>query len=252
MQRTDILGVDVGASGIKGAIVDVQSGTLLTERLRFETPEPATPTAMAETFKQLVDHFNWDGKVIGCGFPSVVIQGVAKSAANIDKAWVGTNIETLFSEASGRTVHAINDADAAGIASVLFGNGRGVKGTILFITIGSGLGSAILVNGHLVRNTELGHLYMDDTIAEKYASARVRKREGLSWDEWGYRFNLFLQHLERIFSPDLILLGGGGSKKFDRYMHRLHTQAPVKPEGLQNQAGIIGAAYFAAHYRKTF
>ena len=244
MLRKDVLGIDVGASGIKGAIVDTEKGEFISERIRLETPTPATPKAMADTFAELVKSFDWDGDVIGCGFPAIVKNGVAQSAANIEETWIDTSIEDLFSHACGKTVKAINDADAAGIASMHYGDGKGQGGVVLFITIGSGLGSAVFIDGQLVPNTELGHLFIDDALAETYASGRARKKLGLSWEEWGFRFNKYLRHLERLFSPDLILLGGGGSKRFDHYKDQLHLETPVKPAGLRNKAGIIGAAWY--------
>ncbi|MCB0642109.1 MAG: ROK family protein [Phaeodactylibacter sp.] len=250
MSNKKILGIDVGASGIKGAIVDLEKGDFITERIRLETPNPATPHAMARTFAQVVKALSWKGDVIGCGFPAIIKNGIAQSAANIEETWVDTNVETIFSKACGKTVKVINDADAAGIASMTYGDGRNQKGTVLFITIGSGLGSAVFTDGQLVPNTELGHLFIDDELAETYASGRARKRLNLSWDEWGYRFNKYLRHLERLFSPDLILLGGGGSKRFDQFQDQLRLRTPVRPEGMQNKAGIVGAAYYGAQFLK--
>lgn len=248
MSNKKILGIDVGASGIKGAIVDLQKGDFVSERIRLETPDPATPHAMAKTFAQLVKALAWKGDLIGCGFPAIIKNGIAQSAANIEETWIDTNVEKVFSQACGKTVKVINDADAAGIASMTYGDGRNSKGTVLFITIGSGLGSAVFTEGKLVPNTELGHLYIEDELAETYASGRTRKRQDLSWEEWGYRFNKYLRHLERLFSPDLILLGGGGSKRFELYADQLRLQTPVKPESLQNKAGIIGAAYYGSKF----
>lgn len=246
MQERTVLGIDVGASGIKGAVVDVVAGQLLNERIRLETPDPATPAAMAETFAELVRRHNWKG-LIGCGFPSIIKDGVAHSAANISEAWIGTNVVEAFSMACGCPVEVLNDADAAGLAEMQFGLGKGEMGTVLLITIGSGLGSALFIDGKLVPNTELGHIFLRDKkkVAEYYASANARKREDLSWEEWGMRFNEYLQNIERVLNPDLILLGGGTSKRFDKYDSYLSIQATVKPALLLNSAGTIGAAIYA-------
>ena len=194
MDHSKVLGIDVGASGIKGAIVDINSGEMLTERLRLPTPQPSTPEEMAATFRTLVRMHYWSGPV-GCGFPAIVKRGVAHSAANIDDAWVGTSVEKTFSEASGCPVHALNDADAAGLAEMQFGLGKGKDGTVLLITIGSGLGTALFSEGELVPNTEFGHIRMHGQIAEHYAANSIRKEEDLSWEEWGYRFNEYLHYL---------------------------------------------------------
>lgn len=239
-----ILGVDIGGSGIKGAIVDTQSGLLVGERHRIETPQPATPEAMAQTLKQLVNHFDWQGP-IGCGFPATIHHGVAFSAANIDASWVNTSVEQLFQQTTECPCFVLNDADAAGIAEMRFGQGRNRDGVVMMITIGTGLGSAIFVNGQLHPNTELGHLKMKGRIAEHYCSDAVRQREELSWNKWGRRFNRYLQRLEFLFNPDLFILGGGSAQRFDRFAEELHVRAPVVPAQSLNQAGIIGAALYA-------
>lgn len=245
MKDTKVLGIDVGASGMKGAIIDINSGELLTERIRLETPQPAKPSAMAETFRTIVRMHNWSGTV-GCGFPTIVKKGVAHSAANIDNDWIGASIEKIFSEASGCHVHALNDADAAGLAEMQFGLGKGKEGTVLLITIGSGLGTALFSEGILVPNTEFGHLLMNNgMVAEHYASNSVRKEEELPWEEWGNRFNEYLHHIERLISPDYIILGGGISKRFEEYSDFLDVETPVSPALLYNNAGAVGAAYFA-------
>lgn len=246
MQKHKVLGVDVGASGIKGGIVDVKTGELLTERLRIPTPLPATPNKMADTFVELLKLHGWKG-LVGCGFPSIVKKGVAHSAANIDAAWKGTNIEKVFGKASGLTVKALNDADAAGIAEMRFGAGKKVKGIVIVITIGSGLGSSIFLNGQLLTNTELGHIYLkgQDNIAEHYASSGAKKRLDLSWEDWAKRFNHYLKHIEHIFSPDMIILGGGASKRFNRFEDIITINTKVVPAKLLNNAGTIGAACHA-------
>ncbi|MEM6967521.1 MAG: ROK family protein [Bacteroidota bacterium] len=245
MTENQVLGIDVGGSGIKGAIVDVSNGKLLTERYRLPTPQPAKPKAVADIFKAVVNHFKYDGK-IGVGFPAIVKNGVAHSAANIDKKWLGTDIEKLLSGATGCPVYVRNDADVAGIAEAQHGAAKKQKGIVILLTIGTGIGSAIFNNGNLLPNSELGHLKFKESIAEHYTADSVRKREDLSWDEWGKRFNEYLQHLDRIFSPNLIVLGGGTSKKFDKFKAHIEVEAKVVPAKLLNHAGIIGAASLVA------
>ena len=240
-----ILGVDIGGSGIKGAIVDTTSGELVTERHRIDTPQPATPEAIAAVLAQLVLHFDWKG-VIGCGFPAAIQHGVARTAANISHAFIGSNIDKLFSEATNCPCFNVNDADAAGMAEMHFGQGQGQTGVVLLITIGTGLGTAVFVNGKLLPNTELGHLYLENGLeAERYASDAARKVEDLGWKVWGRRFNSYLCMMERLFWPDLIILGGGASKKFDKFKELLLLETPVKPAAFLNQAGIVGAALHA-------
>ena len=236
-----VLGIDVGGSGIKGAPVDIKKGELLSERLRLETPKPATPKAVAETFAKLVKMHSWKGP-IGCGFPAIVSHGVALSAANIDKKWIGTDIEKLFSKVSGCEVRVLNDADAAGVAAMRYGAGKGVNGTVLMLTIGTGIGSALFIDGKLVPNTEFGHLKFKDGIAEHYAANSVRKAQNLSWEVWGKRFNEYLLHLDRILSPDLIILSGGASKRFDEFRHVITTKTKIIPSNMLNNAGTVGAA----------
>ncbi len=239
-----ILGVDVGGSGIKGAVVDVTTGELQTDRLRLETPHPATPAAVSATLAELVKMHNYKG-IIGCGFPAIIKEGEARSAANISKKWIGTNVIESFSLACRNPVEVLNDADAAGLAEMRFGLGKGHRGVVALITIGSGLGSALFINGRLVPNTEFGHMQMHGDIAEAYASNKTRKEEDLDWETWGQRFNEYLAYLNRIINPDLVLLGGGASKKFDKYEEYLDTDFPVKPAQLRNNAGTIGAAVHA-------
>ncbi|MCD2451364.1 ROK family protein [Methylicorpusculum oleiharenae] len=240
-----ILGVDIGGSGIKGAIVDTITGTLITERHRIKTPKPATPEAIAEVLAQLVTHFNWNGPV-GCGFPAAIQHGVAKTASNISKSFIGCNIDKLFTETTHCTCYAVNDADAAGMAEIYFGEGADQSGVVMLITIGTGLGTALFTDGKLMPNTELGHLFLENgASAEHYASDAVRKSEDLSWKSWGNRFNTYLTLMEKLFWPDLIILGGGASKKFDKFNAQLTVQTPVKPAAFLNQAGIVGAALYA-------
>jgi polyphosphate glucokinase len=240
-----ILGVDIGGTGIKGAIVDTMTGELMTERHRIETPQPATPEAIAAVLAQLVTHFHWNGP-IGCGFPAAIQHGVARTASNISNMFIGTNIDKLFSEATQCPCYNVNDADAAGMAEMYFGEGAGQPGVVLLITIGTGLGTVLFTGGKLLPNTELGHLYLENGVeAERYASDAVRKIEDLGWKPWGNRFNTYLIMMEKLFWPDLIILGGGASKKFDKFKEKLTVKTPVKPAAFLNQAGIVGAALYA-------
>lgn len=240
-----VLGIDIGGSGIKGAIVDTEKGEMITERIRLETPKPATPDAMAKTMKELVKQIGWKDGIIGVGFPAIISNGTAKSAANIDKSWIDTSVSDTFKEVTNCPVIAVNDADAAGIAAMQFGAGKGQEGVTLLLTIGSGIGSAMFIDGELVPNTELGHVFLEGMIAEHYASNNARKKFDLSWEEWGKRFNHYLTHINRLFSPDLVLLGGGISKKYEKYGKYLSNDINVKAAELKNDAGIIGAAYYA-------
>lgn len=239
-----ILGVDIGGSGIKGAIVDTQTGELLTERHRIATPQPATPEAVADTLKTLVEHFAWQGP-IGCGFPATVVHGIAKTASNIDKSWININAAELFSTKTNCPCFVVNDADAAGMAEFSFGAGKDKKGVVILITIGTGLGTAVFTNGQLLPNTELGHIMLEGMVAEHYTADSTRKNEDLSWSKWGKRFNQYLQRLEFLLSPDCFILGGGASKKMDKFIEQLETSADVIPAQSLNQAGIIGAALYA-------
>jgi polyphosphate glucokinase len=247
-----VLGIDVGASGVKGALVDVQNGRLQGERYRVPTPQPATPEAMAAAFAEIVAFFSYKGPV-GCGFPAIVKRGVAYSAANIDAGWIGVSVEETFSRACGTPVWATNDADAAGMAEMRYGAGRGEPGVVILITIGTGLGSALFYRGMLVPNTELGHLLWErGKPAEAFCSSVARERSKISRADWAKRFNKYLHHLERLFSPDLFILGGGESKYFDQYAEYLNPKANVVPAQLLNNAGIIGAAVYAAENAAVF
>ena len=240
-----ILGVDISGSGIKGAIVETDTGELISERHRIVTPQPATPEAIAAVLKQLVDYFDWKGPT-GCGFPAAIQHGVARTASNISPLFIGTNIETLFSDTLQCPCHVLNDADAAGMAEIQFGERSNQSGVVLLTTIGTGLGSALFTEGQLLPNTELGHIYLNNgEIGEHYASGAVRKHEDLSWKQWGKRFNTYLMALEALFWPDCIILGGGASKKFDKFREYITVEAEVKPAAFLNQAGIVGAALHA-------
>ncbi len=242
-----VLGIDIGGSGIKGALVDTSNGELVSERLRLETPQPATPEAVAATVAELVARFGWQG-CIGCGFPAIIRNGTAFSAANIDTGWIGVDVETLLEEATGCPVRVVNDADAAGIAEMRYGGGIGQLGAVLILTLGTGIGSALFHQGQLFPNLELGFLPYRGAPIEHYAAAAVRKQEKLSWKVWSKRLNRFLQMSERLLSPDLIIIGGGVSRKSEKFLPLLETGAEVIPAQLLNQAGIIGAASFAADH----
>lgn len=240
-----ILGVDVGGSGIKGAIVDTETGALLNERIRIDTPQPATPEALAITLKELIAAHNWSG-LVGMGFPAAIQRGVARTAANIDKSFIGLSVADYFSEQVGCPVFVANDADVAGMAEMRFGAGKDHPGVVLIVTIGTGLGTALFTNGQLLPNTELGHIYLPNGAeGERYASDAARVNADLKWREWGDRFNLYLQTMESLFWPDLIVLGGGASKKIEKFAPQLTVKAPVVPASFLNQAGIVGAALFA-------
>lgn len=236
-----VLGIDVGGSGIKGAPVDIEAGKMVTKRYRIPTPRPSTPEKVAKTVAKIANHFKWEGP-IGCGFPAVVQQGVVRTAANIDKSWIGTNVREVFTQVTGNQVVVINDADAAGLAEMTFGAGKGHKGVVLLVTIGTGLGTSLFINGKLLPNTELGHIEINGEDAEKNASDAARTREKLSWKQWGKRFNNYLNHLEKLIWPDVIILGGGVSKKHKSFTPYLDVQAEVVIAKTFNQAGIIGGA----------
>ncbi len=248
MKYKEVLGIDIGGSGIKGAPVNAKKGVLLSERHRIPTPDPATPEAVAKEIGNIVSHFNWKGPV-GCGFPAVIKNGIARTASNIDNSWIGTNAATLFSEATKCPVLVLNDADAAGMAEMKFGAGSKQKGVVLLITIGSGIGTVVFTKGKLLPNMEWGHVYMQHGLTgEQYASDAVRKDKNLDWDEWGKRFNEYLVYMKKLLWPDLVIIGGGASKKLQKFEHCLTVQTEVRPAKLLNEAGIIGAAYAA---RKT-
>lgn len=236
-----VLGIDIGGSGIKGAPVDTKSGELLEERFRLVTPQPSTPAAVAEVVGEVARHFKWRGAV-GCGFPAVVQHGVTMTAANVDAGWIGTDAAKLLAKATDCPVVVLNDADAAGIAEMKFGAGERRKGLVLIVTIGTGLGTALFIDGRLVPNTELGHIELRGEDAEVWASDAARERKDLSWEAWAPYFNEYLVKLERLVWPDLIILGGGASKKFDLFCSALTVKAEVVPAEMRNEAGIVGAA----------
>jgi polyphosphate glucokinase len=238
----EVLGVDIGGSAIKGAIVDTKTGRLISEKFRIETSQPATIKETVESVVKLVDRFNWKG-AIGFGFPAVVQNGVVKTASNIDRDFIGVNVNNLFSGATGCNVKVINDADAAGYAELMFGSVKNFQGFAIFLTIGTGIGSALFKKGILTPNTELGQIFLKNGLkAEKYTSDAIRKKENLEWDLWGERFNEYLNYIDKLFYPELIIIGGGTSKRFDKFQSKLTIKTPVVPATLLNDAGIIGAA----------
>lgn len=239
-----ILGIDIGGSGIKGAPVDTDTGRMLAERHRLPTPPKAKPEAVAVVVAKIAGTFDWHDP-IGCGFPGVVRNGVTLSAANVHNKWIGLNAVELFSAATGCPVSVVNDADAAGLAEINFGAGKGHPGVVLMVTIGTGLGSALFIDSRLVPNTELGHLEMGGADAEASASDAARQRQKLSWKKWSERLDQYLLMLERLFSPDLFILGGGVIKNQERFLSLLTIQTPVVPAQMGNNAGIIGAALAA-------
>jgi polyphosphate glucokinase len=242
----NILGIDIGGSGIKGAPVDLTRGVLTAERVRIATPQPATPDAVAETVREIVQHFTWTDQ-IGCGLPAVVQNGIIRTAANIDPGWIGTDAHALLSQKTGCSVAVINDADAAGIAEMRFGAGRERNGTILLVTVGTGLGTALFRDGTLVPNTELGHILLDGKVAEKYASAAVRDELGLTYKKWAKRFDIYLHRLRDLCWPDLFIIGGGISRKHEKFFPYLTVETEVLPAALRNEAGIVGAAAAVRH-----
>lgn len=240
------LGIDVGGSGVKGAVVDIKAGRMLTDRHRLDTPQPATPDAVAATVREIAEHFDWSG-AIGCTLPARIRHGVARTAANIDSSWIDTPVRALFQEATRCPVKVLNDADAAGVAAMNFGAGRGRRDLVLMLTIGTGIGSAVFYDGALIPGSELGHLPLHGGSAEAYAADSVRKREDLSWEVWAARFQEYLELVEFLLAPDMIIVGGGISRpaKVKEYFHLLRTQAELVPAELENEAGIIGAAVSA-------
>ena len=239
---TRVLGIDIGGSGMKAAVVDTTTGEFVSERFRIKTPQPAEPVGMAEVVRELAVYFDWKGPV-GVGFPGVVQKGMIRTAANLDKSWVDVDGDAIFTKASGCDVVMINDADAAGLAEARFGAGEDVAGVVILLTLGTGIGSAVIVDGTLVPNTEFGHLTMGKQIAEERASSRAKDDGDLSFKEWGKELSLVLQEMEKLFWPNLFILGGGISTsfaKFEKYLSDVRT--PVVPAEQLNRAGIVGAA----------
>jgi polyphosphate glucokinase len=240
-----VLGIDIGGSGVKAAPVDTETGQLIAERQKLDTPHPATPDAVTAVVTDLVKAFSWTGQA-GITFPGVVIDGVIRTAANLDPSWIGTDGGRQFAAATGLAVTVLNDADAAGIAEMRFGAGKGEPGTVLMLTFGTGIGSALFIDGVLVPNTEFGHIQIRGKDAEQRASEHAREAAGLSWDHWAERVDEYLEHIEALLSPRLIIIGGGISKKSDKFLPKLTgLRGRVVPAAMLNDAGIAGAAIAA-------
>jgi polyphosphate glucokinase len=236
------LGIDIGGSGIKAAPVDVTTGKLLADRLKVDTPRPAVPDQVADQVRELTTAFNWSGQV-GITFPGVVIDGVTRTAANLDPAWIGLNTAEFLAKAVGNPVRVLNDADAAGMAEMTFGAGVGEQGTVLMLTFGTGIGSALFINGILVPNTEFGHIEVRGQDAEKRASERAKELHNMSWAKWAGHVEEYLQHIEAVFWPSLFIVGGGVSRQSEKWVPRLTgIRARIVPAAMLNDAGIVGAA----------
>jgi polyphosphate glucokinase len=242
-------GVDIGGSGIKGALVDLDRGDLATERVKYLTPHPSTPEAVADVVARLVREAGWSGE-LGVTFPAIIKHGVALSAANVDKSWIDTDVDKVFTDITGCDVTVLNDADAAGIAEARYGAAKDVPGVVILLTFGTGIGSALLLDGKLVPNSELGHLEIDGHDAEKRASSAVKDNEGLSYKQWAKRVQRYLSAVEKLFTPDLFVVGGGVSKNSEKWVPLLELRTPIRPAQLLNNAGIVGAA-MAAHEKFT-
>ena len=243
----NVFGVDIGGSGIKGAPVDLERGDLAQERHKVLTPHPSTPEAVADGVAEVVGHFGWTGPV-GITFPGVVTSGITRTAANVDKGWVDKDAASLLGDRlGGLPITILNDADAAGVAEMTFGAGRGRKGTVIMLTFGTGIGSAVFIDGRLVPNTELGHLELHGHDAETRASTKAKEDEDLSWTHWARRVQKYLAHVEMLFSPELFIIGGGVSRKSEKFLPLIEgVRAEIVPAELQNNAGIVGAAMAAA------
>jgi len=241
----EVLGIDIGGSGIKGALVNAATGELLTERLRVTSPPTFQPDEVIAGVVELVRQFKYEGP-IGVGFPAVVMHGVVMTppTALAFPGWDQYPLSERLAEATGHRVKVINDADAAGYAEMDFGAGRGKGGTVILFTLGTGIGSSVFLNGHLLPNTEFGRIYLKESkkTVELQMSDRVREERGLSWEEWGRRLNDYFQYVELLFAPDLIIIGGGVSKKHEKYLPFIQTRAPIVPAAFRNDAGVVGAA----------
>ncbi len=246
MGKNSALGIDIGGTGVKAAQVDLTNGRFTSQRLRVRTPQPSTPAKVLQVVFQLIGDLGWFG-VIGCTFPGVVRAGVTQSAANVHKSWVGFSAQAALEARLEQPVALINDADAAGLAELQYGAARNQHGTVLVLTLGTGLGSALFCDGKLVPNTELGHLTLHGDSAENYMTDRARRRDQLSWVEWAARINEYLAMVDRLFSPDQYILGGGVSRKHEHFLPLLRANAPILPAKLRNRAGIVGAALHGMH-----
>lgn len=241
------IGIDIGGTGIKGAVVDLKKGKLASERIRVETPAGGRPGDISKVVSGLIAELDPNREItsVGICFPAVVRNGVTKSAANVSQEWIGLNADALFTEVTGRSVHLINDADAAGVAEMKFGVGKKFKGVAIMTTLGTGIGSALFIDGRLVPNTELGHLEIDGVDYETMAAFSAKEREELNWVQWSERLQKYYDKVEALFSPDLLIVGGGVSKQHEEFLPLLKLQAKIIPAELRNSAGIIGAALVA-------
>ncbi|MGZ9235000.1 MAG: polyphosphate--glucose phosphotransferase [Anaerolineales bacterium] len=246
----EILGVDVGGSGIKGAPVDIKTGKLVAERVRIKTPEGAEPEPVAQVVAQIAQSFDWKGP-IGVGFPAPIKNGIAMMAANISEKWIGLNADELFTATTGCPCQVGNDADVAGLAEMTFGAGQDQTGTVIMLTLGTGIGTAIFSDGHLLPNTEFGHLEINGKDAESRASDAARQRKDLPWPKYAKRLNTYMMQMEKLFWPDLFIIGGGISKVHDKFIPLLTLQARVVPAQLQNEAGMVGAALYSRDRNKN-
>ncbi len=242
-------GIDIGGTGMKGGIVDLRGGVLMGDRFRLDTPQPSTPQAVAETAEKVAAHFDFAGP-FGVAFPGVVLHGVVKTAANVDKEWIDTSLQAAMEPKLPGPVTVLNDADAAGLAEATYGAGRGLRGLIIVVTFGTGIGIALVNDGKLVPNAELGHLELDGFDAESRAAASARERDGLSWEQWAKRASKYLRHLENLLWPELFILGGGISKKPEKWVPLLKNRTPLVVAQLINNAGIVGAALAASQAQK--
>ncbi len=245
----EILGLDIGGTGIKGAVIDTETGELLTERYRQLTPQPSTPGNISIAIKGIIEKLNYKGDIVGLGFPTLIRNGIAQFATNIDDSWLNVNIAERLGQLTGHRYFVANDADTAGLAEAVFGS-RKEKGLVIFLTIGTGIGSALIFNGELIPNSELGRIEFKGRRAEDYTSNKTRKEKGMSWKTFGKRLNAFLNYLDMLFSPQLIILGGGVCKKMEKYHEYIKTDVPVVQSEFLNAAGVIGAAYYAAKESK--
>lgn len=245
-----VLGIDIGGTGVKGAPVDLTTGEFAADRFKIKTPQPATPEAVADVVEQIAERFveSVGDSPIGITIPAVCQRGVARSAANIDPSWVDTDVDLLFTERLGRPVHVVNDADAAGVAEAMYGAARDVPGLVILTTLGTGIGSALLHDGKLIPNSELGHLEIDGHDAEDRAAQSAKEREDLSYAQWAKRLQRYYSHVENIFWPDLFVVGGGISKSADKFLPLLDLRTPIIPAKLRNNAGIVGAAWLAREF----
>ncbi|NEM90296.1 polyphosphate--glucose phosphotransferase [Galbitalea soli] len=247
---TKAVGIDIGGTGIKGAVIDTATGALLTDRIKLDTPKGGEPDDIVKVVVSIIETLAVDAEVpVGVCFPAVIIKGHTMSAANVSKKWIGLDAEKLFEKALGRDIRFINDADAAGVAEVRYGAAKDVPGVVILTTLGTGIGSALIYNGVLVPNTELGHLEVDGKDAESRASYSAKERDDLSFKEWAKRLQRYYDTVEALFSPDLIIVGGGISKSYEEFLPLLELRAPIVPAALRNNAGILGAAALAAEHR---